>query len=191
MSQQMIERLILIGGILHVSLFGVVALVPKTLDWRGELAKVHPFVRRLMWVYSAYIVLNITAFAAASLLLTSQLASGETLARAVCGLVAIFWAVRVAVALFVFDARPFLRNSWMKVGYHTLTLVFVYLALAYGAAACRNPRPERTPASVRRDADPVHDQHANLRHVFDREANPFSPQAAVLHASVRHVVHPE
>ena len=32
-------------------------MVPKTLDWKGELAKLMPFLRTLFWVYGAFIAI--------------------------------------------------------------------------------------------------------------------------------------
>jgi len=137
MSSAGIEMQLWIGGIVHFGVLSASALVPRTLDWRGELAKLHPFLRKLVWVYGAFIVLVIVGFGVISLTCASELASGTPLARAVCGFVAIFWLARVLVAALVFDARPFLRNALLKIGYAVLNAAFVYLTIAYGVAAIR------------------------------------------------------
>ena len=56
------ENLILFGGVLHFLTLMASVMVPKTLDWKGELAKIMPFLRTLFWVYGAFIVLTILAF---------------------------------------------------------------------------------------------------------------------------------
>ena len=76
------EYLILIGGVLHFLTLIASVMVPKTLDWKGELAKLIPFLRTLFWVYGVFIVLTIIAFGVLSLLNFRELAGGETLARA-------------------------------------------------------------------------------------------------------------
>lgn len=61
-----------------------------------------------------------------------QLAEGSLLARTVCGFVALFWFVRLAIQLAVFDFRPYFAHRWSKVGYHALTVAFVCLTAIYG-----------------------------------------------------------
>ncbi|MDA7977150.1 MAG: hypothetical protein MPJ50_00090 [Pirellulales bacterium] len=45
------------------------------------------------------------------------------------------WALRLGVQFFIFDAKPYLANTWLRLGYHALTLAFVILTLIYAAAA--------------------------------------------------------
>ncbi len=56
------EILILTGGGLHFLTLIASAMVPKTLNLKGELGKLIPFLRTLFWVYGAFIVLAIIAF---------------------------------------------------------------------------------------------------------------------------------
>ena len=130
-----LETTLRICGVLHLGILIASALVPSTLDWRHELAKLRPLSRQLIWVHGVFIVLVIVAFAAISLLLPNDLASGTPLARAVCGFVAVFWLARLVVQFFVFDAKPMLTNPLLQVGYHGLTVVFAVLVIAYGWAA--------------------------------------------------------
>jgi len=124
-----------LGGVLHFFTLIASAMVPKTLDWKGELAKLMPFLRTLFWVYGAFIVLTIFAFGLLSVLYWKELASGEGLARGVCAFIAIFWGVRLVVQLFVFDASEFLTTWYFKLGYHVLTVTFIYQTAAYGYCA--------------------------------------------------------
>ena len=82
-----------------------------------------------------YIVLNILAFGIVSILLPGELASGTVLARAICGFIAVFWGIRLVIQLFLFDAEPYLRNWFLKLGFHGLTIVFLYQTVVYGWAA--------------------------------------------------------
>ena len=52
-------------------------------------------------------------------------------------MVAVFWAVRLLVQFFVFDAKPFLTNWIYKIGYHSLTVVFMALVAIYTWGAIR------------------------------------------------------
>lgn len=127
--------LIFVGGVLHFGILLASALVPKVLDWKGSLAKLEPLSRQLIWVHGAFIVLVIIGFGAISVGFALALAAGTPLARGVCGFIALFWAARLAVQFFVFDAKPFLTSLWLKLGYHGLTCVFAYITLVYAAAA--------------------------------------------------------
>lgn len=130
------ETLILIGGGLHFLTLIASAMVPKTLDWRGELAKLIPFLRTLFWVYGAFIVLTILAFGIISLVNYKVMAAGESLeARSICTFIAVFWGARLVVQLFFFDASEYLTNRFLKVGYHSLTLTFAFQMFAYAYCA--------------------------------------------------------
>jgi hypothetical protein len=129
------KTLLLAGDLLHFVILIASALTPRVLDWRANLAALHPFLRRLFWVYGSFIVLVIVSFGALTLFHAGELASGAPLARSICVVIAIFWLTRLAVQFFVFDARPFLTRIFLRVGYHGLTLLFATLVFIYGCAA--------------------------------------------------------
>lgn len=126
---------LLIGGLLHFAVLIASALTPRVLDWRANLATLHPFLRRLFWVYGCFIVLVIISFGVLTLLHANELASGAALPRSVCTMIALFWLARLGVQFFVFDARPFLTTAFLRLGYHGLTLLFAALVFIYGWAA--------------------------------------------------------
>jgi hypothetical protein len=129
------ERFIFAGGILHFGILLASALVPRVLNWRSSLQKLDPLSRQLIWVHGAFIVLVIVAFGALSIGFAGELTNGTRLARAVCAMIALFWAYRLAVQFTVFDARPYLRTLLLKLGYRGLTVVFSYLVVVYSWAA--------------------------------------------------------
>lgn len=130
-----LKLLIVIGGVLHFGILLASAAVPQVLDWRAALGKLDRLSRQLVWVHGAFIVLVILGFGVLSLLFAGELSAGSPLARAVCGFIALFWAARLAVQFFVFDARPYLGNGLLRAGYHGLTAIFLYHALVYSLAA--------------------------------------------------------
>nr|ACO70948.1 hypothetical protein [uncultured Verrucomicrobiota bacterium] len=131
MSRQLAETLILLGGCVHFCILIASALVPRLLDWRTNLAPLQPFLRRLFWVYGAFIVLTIVCFGLLSVGHAKELVEGTPLARGVCVFIAIFWIARLGVQFFVFDARPFLTKWWIRLGYHGLTVIFTLLPVPY------------------------------------------------------------
>ena len=150
------EYLILFGGVLHFLTLIASAMVPKTLDWKGELAKLMPFLRTLFWVYGAFIVLTIIAFGVLSVLHFRELGSDNPtlLARSVCAFLAIFWGVRLVVALFGFDVSEYLTTWYFKLGYHERRLPDV------------RPSHANAPLELANDYDAVRraiDRHASER----------------------------
>jgi hypothetical protein len=110
------------------------ASTPRVLDWRKNLAVLHPFLRKLFWVYGVFVVMVIIAFAVLTFRHADAMAAREPVARSLCLFIAIFWGARLLVQFAILDARPFLTN-WYKTGFHALTLIFAFLTFVYGKAA--------------------------------------------------------
>jgi hypothetical protein len=130
-----LKHLILFGGIVHLSILSAGAVMPFVLHWREELRRIGELSRQIIWTHGAFIMLTIASFGLVSLFCAGTLSDGSTLARCVCGFVALFWGIRLVIQFFVFDARPHLRGVWLRVGYHGLTVVFIYLTIVYAWAA--------------------------------------------------------
>ncbi len=130
-----LQWLLIVGGVLHFGILVAGALVPVVLDFRRQLQQVSELLRQLVWVYAAFIFLSVLGFGLVSVVFAPALAAGTPLARAVCGYIAVFWLVRLVIQVFVYDARPYLSNWPLKVGYHGLTVVFTYHAVVYSLAA--------------------------------------------------------
>jgi hypothetical protein len=122
------------AALLHFAVLSASASVPKGLNWRVNLAPLHPFLRRLFWIYGVFIVIVIVSFGILTLIHRDAMATGEPVARSLCAFIAFFWTARLFVQLFVFDARPFLTNWFYKTGYRALTAVFVYFVAVYSYA---------------------------------------------------------
>jgi len=111
------------------------ALTPRVLNWRKNLAALHPFLRKLFWVYGLFIVMVIIAFATLTFRHADAMAARESVARSLCLFIAIFWGARLFVQFAIFDARPFLTKWIYRIGYHALTVIFAFLVLVYAKAA--------------------------------------------------------
>ena len=130
-----LELLVFIGGVLHFGILLASAMVPKVLDWKASLDKLDGLSRQLVWVHGAFIVLVIIGFGLLSILFAGDLVAGSPLARGVCLFISLFWAARLIVQFFVFDAKAYLKTVLLKAGYHGLTVVFMYHAVVYAFAA--------------------------------------------------------
>jgi hypothetical protein len=127
--------LIFIAGVLHFGLLVASGLTPQVLDWRNSLRPLDKLLRQVIWVHGSFIVLVIIGFGVLSLGYSRELAAGTPLTRGLCGFIALFWAARLGVQFFVFDAKPHLTSLVLKAGYHGLTPVFAYFAVIYAAGA--------------------------------------------------------
>lgn len=141
-----LENLLLIGGLLHCVILIASFSVPKALNWKEELALLSPFVRNLFWVYGAFIVIMTIGFGVLSLLHINQISAGDPVARSLAAFIALFWLARLFVQFFIFDAKPILTQgplpAWLfKLGYHGLTLIFIYLVGLFGYAAFFHSTP--------------------------------------------------
>jgi hypothetical protein len=123
------------AGVLHLGLMSAGLMMPKVVNMRAHLAGLPAFIRQLFWVYYTFIGLCLLSFSIITIVFAETLASGSTLARALCVFFAVFWTLRLLVATFVFDMRPYLTNTARRVGYHVLNVVFLYLPVVYGVAA--------------------------------------------------------
>ncbi|UUO05626.1 hypothetical protein M4951_19900 [Blastopirellula sp. J2-11] len=131
-----LETLLRIVGAMQLCVLIASAQVPFQLNWKQELACLSKLHRQMYWVYAGYVVLSIVAFGLISLLNAGQLAGGDFLARSFCLYVAIFWGLRLPLQA-VFDVKEHLTKWWLKLGYHTLTLMFVCFTLIYAYSALR------------------------------------------------------
>jgi hypothetical protein len=129
-----LEQLILLAGIGQLGVLIASALVPIRLDWQHEFQSLSKLHRQMYWVYGGYVVMSIVAFALISIFNAYELAGGSRLARAFCLYVAIFWGVRL-VLQGVLAVKPHLVTWWLKAGYHSLTVLFLFFTLLYGWSA--------------------------------------------------------
>lgn len=129
-----------IAGLLHLGLICAGAMMPGVVGMRSHLAALPPFIRRLFWVYYAFIGLCLVSFGTITVALAPVLAAGGGLARAFCVFLTAFWTLRLVAATFVFDMRPYLTNSARRLGYHAINIVFIYLPIVYAWAAWKGGR---------------------------------------------------
>jgi len=130
----MLQIMLVIAGVLHLAITSAGITMTRVLDWRGNLAHLNALTRHVIWTHGLFVLMTIIAFGVVSIIFSAPLASGAPLARAICAFIAIFWGSRLMIQFFLFDARPFLTNSALKLGYHGLTVVFTYFTITYGLA---------------------------------------------------------
>jgi hypothetical protein len=130
-----------LAGITHVGLIVAGLLMPSTVRLRDHLAPLPVFIRQLFWTYYFFIGLCLVSFGAVSFFFANELASGTALARAVCMFLTVFWSIRLVVAHFVFDLRPYITTGWHRAGLFVANTAFAVLPLTYAWAAIKGGVP--------------------------------------------------
>lgn len=133
--------LLQLAAITHLGLLAAGLLMPGTVRLREHLAALPAFIRQLFWTYYTFIGLCLVGFGLGTFLLADELAAGTSLARAVCGFLAVFWTLRLIVAHCVFDLRPYVTTRWHRVGLFLANSVFALLPFIYAWTAWKGGRP--------------------------------------------------
>jgi hypothetical protein len=127
-------EVIRVAGMAQLALALGSLAIPVVLGWRAETARLRPLTREVFWTYAGYIWTSHVAFGMLSAGWPQLLCDGSPLARMVCGFVAAWWGVRLALQFTVMDrsARPPGRRY--VVAEAALVTLFAGLAAVYGAA---------------------------------------------------------
>ena len=136
-----LTTLLELAGLMHLGLLWAGTTMLFRVGLREHLKPLPQFIRRLFWVYYVFIGLMLIGFGALTFVFAEEMASGQAVARGLCILLALFWTVRLIVAGFVFDVRPYLTSWFYRIGYHATNLVFVYLVAIYTWSAWKGGAP--------------------------------------------------
>lgn len=124
------------GGFHFVTLL-LACFTPIPPDWEVNLAKLPPMHRRFSIAQNISIGVTIAVLGLLSLCFAPTLVGGAPLARAVCGVTALFWGGRLAVLPWL-GVRPALTTSALKLGYVLLLTECALYAAAYAWLALRS-----------------------------------------------------
>src|SRR5580765_6775172 len=105
-----LTSLLELAGLMHAGLLWAGTTMLFKVKLREHLKPLPAFIRRLFWVYYCFIGLMLIGFGTLTFLFAPEMASGQPVARGLCVLLALFWAVRLIAAAFVFDVRPYLTH---------------------------------------------------------------------------------
>jgi hypothetical protein len=123
------ELLLYFAGAFHFVLLPVSLSVPRIMNWREELARVHVLNRQIIWVHGAFIFLLIAAFGAITLIRAPAMARGEE--PWLNGLIGGFWAARLATQLLYYDPRHWPKGRFVTLGRYALTALFTFWSAVY------------------------------------------------------------
>lgn len=130
-----IHVLLRIAGAGQLALCAASLAIPRVLGWRAELEALTPMTRQVFWTYAAYVCGAHLAFGLVSVLAPDRLLDGSTLARAVCGFIAVWWGVRLLVVIFGCERRELPDRPFVRWAHTMLLVLFTSLAAGYGYIA--------------------------------------------------------
>lgn len=135
MTNALVERTFDLGlwlmGAGHFVILTASFQVPYRLRWKEDLQQLMPFNRKLLWVQSGFTVLTIIAFGTLTLVLHSELLSGDRAALGLACFIGLYWTARVLVDAFYFTSVDWPKGKTFVVGHALLTSLFCVLAASY------------------------------------------------------------
>jgi hypothetical protein len=129
-----LAKLIWAAGAVQLAIVAGNFFLPRKLQVRENLARVTPMIRSVFVVHWAYIVLVLAIFSAICFFYAQELAGGSGLGRFLAAAMAIFWAPRIPIQLFVYDAELRRRH---RLGDVAMVSAVAYCVAVFGAAALR------------------------------------------------------
>jgi hypothetical protein len=124
------------SGVIHLAVAAANLVLPSVLQYRSNLAKVSPIIRQIFIAHSAYIVLNLLAFAGLCFFFAPELAGGTRLGGLLSGYMALFWIARFCIQAFYFEEEVKRQHPAAHVAF-LLAVAYmggVAVAAAVGAA---------------------------------------------------------
>src|SRR3982751_2547981 len=101
----LLGTLLRVCGSFLLGLFVLNFFVPKQFKWAEELPRLSLLNRRIMQVHAIFIALILLMMGLLLVTLPRELLSPQPLSRAVTGGLAVFWAVRLWMQWFLYDAE--------------------------------------------------------------------------------------
>ncbi|WP_438480983.1 hypothetical protein [Oleiharenicola lentus] len=136
MSDSLLIILVQIAGVFHFVTLTLACFTPIPTGWTENLAKLPEMHRRFSVAQNFSIGATIAVLGLLSLFLAPLLITGEPLARAICGVTALFWGGRACVLPWL-GVRPALTSTWLRIGFVLLVTECVVYAAAYAWLAVR------------------------------------------------------
>ncbi len=124
----------LAGGLL-IFLAAMHLFLPRRFHWREELGRLSLFNRQVFYVHTFFICLVLVMMGALSAFAADSLMQPTHLGCLVLGAFAVFWLIRLAVQLFVFDPRLWRGQRFNTAMHCLLTLLWTYFTTVYAGAA--------------------------------------------------------
>lgn len=134
----MFKNALILAGLAQIAIALTSLAIPRLLGWRDETKRLQPLTRHVFWTYSAYIFATNLAFGILTVAAPASLLDGSTLAAAVTGFIALYWATRVILQFALYDRTATAGQPLFKVAEVLYVAGFSFIAVTNAAAALHN-----------------------------------------------------
>ncbi len=124
--------LLKLAGIFQIALCFGSLLIPKMLNWKGELKNVSKIIAQIFWTYAGYILVINFSFGLISYFGAVELLAGNFLSKSICLFIFFYWLTRIGIQFFYFDTKSAPQGFIYKAGEVTLVALFIFLTVVYG-----------------------------------------------------------
>lgn len=124
------------AGVLHFVTLAFACITPIPPNWEENLSRLPEVHRRFAVAQNIFIGGVIAACGMVSVFLAPLLVEGSTLARVICGGIALWWGGRLFVLPWL-GAHHYLKTLYLRVGYGLLLAECAIYFAGYGYLALR------------------------------------------------------
>jgi hypothetical protein len=138
MNEENLRMLIVLCGWGHIILSIVSLVIPKILDWKGNLKALQPLLRQMFWTYAAYILVINFCFGLVSIFGAAELLNKSFIAISLTFFIGIYWLGRIAIQFFYFDKKDTPKGLIYLIGEIGLVSLFALFTVVYLTAYAFN-----------------------------------------------------
>jgi hypothetical protein len=124
--------LLKLAGILQIILCSGSLLIPKMLNWKGELQNVSKIIAQIFWTYAGYILVINFTFGLVSFFGASELLGKTFLSKSISIFIFLYWLTRILIQFFYFDTASAPQGFIYKTGEIALVALFIFFTVVYG-----------------------------------------------------------
>ena len=127
-----IIHIIKLAGYMQIALCIGSLVIPKLLNWKGELNNVSKIIRQIFWTYAGYIFMINLFFGVITVLGAEAFLEKSFFSITLSLFIFLYWLTRVLIQFFYFDTKSAPQGKIYKIGEVALVVVFISLTLVYG-----------------------------------------------------------
>ncbi len=127
-----------IAGLLQIGLCIGSLVIPKLLNWKGELSSVSKIIAQIFWTYAGYILVINLFFGIISFFGADAFLEKSFFSKSMSLFIFFYWLTRILIQFFYFDTKSAPQGFIYKLGEITLVSLFIFLTAVYGYVSYLN-----------------------------------------------------
>lgn len=124
--------LLKLAGFLQIAVCIGSLLIPKLLNWKGELVSVSNIIRQIFWTYAGYILVINFFFGIISIMGADYFLEKTFFAKSLSLFIFLYWLTRILIQFFYFDTKSAPQGLIYKLGEIALVTLFIFFTFVYG-----------------------------------------------------------